>query len=71
MQELFEGLGCLYLHQTEHSFPICLESEDGDPHNERYPINEPHYMRHRLFFGATYAITFFIDLFFVCVKHMQ
>ena len=38
LQEMFEGWRCLYLHKSEHSFPICLESEDWDPHHTRDPI---------------------------------
>ena len=69
LQELFEGLRCLYIHQSEHSFPIFIESEDGDPHNARDPIIKAQDVRHRLFFGATYAITFFNDSFF-CVSNI-
>ena len=29
LQELFEGLGCLYLHQIEHFSPVCLEPKYG------------------------------------------
>ena len=38
LQELFEGWRCLYLHQIQNLFPVCLESEDGDPDNARDPI---------------------------------
>ena len=50
LQELFKGLGCLYLHQVKHLFPICLESEDEDPHNGQDPIIKAHAMRHCLVF---------------------
>ena len=47
---MFEGWRCLYFHQSEHLFPICLESKDGDPLNAQDPIIKAHAMRHRLVF---------------------
>ena len=66
MQKLFEGWGCLYLHQIEHLFPICLESEDGDPHNAQDPIIKAHAMRHRLFLEQRMLSNCSLIRFFVC-----
>ena len=65
LQELFEVWGFFYLHQIEHLFPICLESKYGYPHNAQDPIIKARAMRHCLFLNAMYAITLFIDYFFV------
>ena len=33
LQEMFEGLGCLYLNQIEHLFPVFIEPKDGYYHH--------------------------------------
>ena len=38
LKDLFEGLGCFYLHQIEQLFPVCLEPKDVYSHHTRYHI---------------------------------
>ena len=65
MQEFFEGLGCLYLNQMEHLYPVCLKSEDGYPHNAQYPIIKAHAVRHPLFL-AQRMLSYCSLIFFWC-----
>ena len=65
LQELFECLCCFYIHEIEHLCPICLEYEDGDPHNAQDPIIKAHDLRHRLFFGAQRLLSHCSLIFFV------
>ena len=68
---MLKGLVCLYLHQIEHLFPICLESEDRYPHNARDPIIKVCAMRHRLFFWRNVCYHIVHWFVFFCVKNMQ
>ena len=71
LQELFKGLGCLYLHQIEHLFPICLDPNMDIPETHNILLFRIMLCAIVLFFGTAYAITLFVDSFLLCVKCMQ
>ena len=71
LKELFEAWRCLYLHQSEHSFPICIESEDGYPHNAWGPIIKAHDVHHCLVFWRNVCYHIVHWFLFLCVKYMQ
>ena len=71
LKRLLKRWSCLYLHQSKHSFPICLESKDVDPQHERDPIIKAHAVHHRLVFWRNVCYHIVHWFVFLCVKHMQ